>query len=248
MLSGFYTIASGMLASQRNIDTIGNNLENLQTPGYRGERVINSSFDQTLMSRIEARGDQVLGDGIGSTVTVVDDAVSMFNMGNVKPTGRSLDFALNGDGFFNIRGEDGTTYLTKNGSFDIDDRGYLVLPGVGRVIGENGDILVKNSEFTVLEDGNIIDGDGRTLGKLSISTVNDKTELERTQDGLFIAQGATNATNYKVLQNYLELSNTDMNTELTNLIAAQRTFQNCSTALQMIDSLDRKAATQIASI
>ena len=73
MLSGYYTIASGILANQRNIDTIGNNLVNIQTPGYRGERVINSSFEMELMTRRESTGNEVLGDGIGHVAAIVDE-------------------------------------------------------------------------------------------------------------------------------------------------------------------------------
>ncbi|NLH00329.1 MAG: flagellar biosynthesis protein FlgG, partial [Clostridiales bacterium] len=71
MLSGFYTIASGIIVNQRNLETIGNNLTNIQTPGYRGERIVKSAFEQELMSRLEASGNTVLGDGIGATAVLV---------------------------------------------------------------------------------------------------------------------------------------------------------------------------------
>ena len=249
MLSGYYTIASGLMVNQRNVETIGNNLVNNQTPGYRTERIVNSTFEQELMSRQDSSGSATLGDGIGATAAVIDNTVTIFEPGLLKDTGRSLDVAINGDGFFNIKGADGKTYLTRNGTFDIDSQGYLVLPGVGRVQGQNGDISVKTPDFTVQQDGSITSATGTLLGKIQISAPQDYTTLERTSNGLFTTTAQLNtSTGYQLLQNNIELSNVDMNTELTNLIAAQRALQNCASALKTVDSLNRKAAAQIAAL
>lgn len=249
MLTGFYTIASGMLTNQRNIDTIGNNLVNLQTPGYRSERVIVSSFEQELMIRRDELGLDVLGDGIGATAAVVGNVSTLFSGGSLKPTDRPLDAAINGEGFFNIAGYNGTNYLTRNGCFDIDEQGYLVLPGIGRVSGANGPILVESSDFEIREDGSIVNFDGEELGRLRISAPIDYNTLEKQANGMFTATvPPVPVANYQVVSNYLELSNGDMNQEMTNLVAAQRAFQSCSTALKIADSLDRKAASQIASV
>lgn len=249
MLSGFYTIASGMLTNQRNIDTIGNNLVNLQTPGYRTERLIGSSFEMELMIRREQQGTEVLGDGIGASAAIVGDVVTIFDGGTLKPTDRALDAAINGEGFFNIAGTGGVNYLTRNGSFDIDEEGYLILPGLGRVLGENGEIRVETSDISIRADGSIENNRGETIARLLISAPGENTVLERQANGMFTSEGPLAAAeNFEVIQNYLELSNSDMNTEMTNLLAAQRAFQTCSAALQIIDGIDRKAATQIASI
>lgn len=249
MLSGFYTIASGILTNQRNIDTIGNNLLNLQTPGYRSERVVVSSFEQELMIRREQQGVEVLGDGTGATAAVVGDTVTLFSGGTLKPTDRGLDAAINGEGFFNITGADGVNYLTRNGGFDIDEQGYLILPGLGRVVGENGAILVGGSDIAIREDGSIENAGGELLGRLLITAPDENTALERQANGMFTSQAPLVAAQaFQVVPKYLELSNGDMNQEMTNLLAAQRAFQNCSSALEIIDALDRKAATHIASI
>lgn len=249
MLSGYYTIASGLLANQRNVESIGNNLVNNQTPGYRTERIVNSAFEQELMTRRDSSGSATLGDGIGATAAVVDDSLTLFDPGLLKETGRNLDIAINGDGFFNIKGTDGKTYLTRNGAFDIDSQGYLVLPGVGRVQGKSGDISIKTSDISVQSDGTVLSSTGTTVGNILISAPADNTKLERTDSGLFTTQDALNpSTGFQLLQKNLELSNVDMNIELTNLIAAQRALQNCASALKTVDSLNRKAAAQIAAL
>lgn len=249
MLSGFYTIASGMLASQRNIDAVGNNLINAQTPGYRGERVVNSAFEMELMTRRESIGNEVLGDGIGQAAAVVDDSITMFQSGLIKETGRNLDLALNGDGFFNIAAADGTTYLTRNGGFDIDEEGYLILPGYGRVLGENGEIQINTSDVTFMTDGSILNVEGEEIARLQITAPADYADLIRNENGMFTSAAQLQAAaNFEVNSDRLELSNIDMNQEMTKLLDAQRAFQSCSSALQIMDSLNRRAAQQIAAL
>lgn len=246
MLAGFYTIASGLLTRQREIDTIGNNLVNLQTPGYRADRLLVTSFDQELLTRMEANGNQVLGTGVSSTSAVVDEVVSLFQDGTVKATNRSLDMSLSGAGFFNVQGEDGTVYLTRNGQFDLDEQCYLTLPGYGRVRGQNGLLQVGSENFSVEADGMIFGDDGQMLDSLLVTVPPDGTSLLKLDNGMFQfppnVQGQL-ATDYTVNQNSLELANTDMNRELTYLMEAQRGFQSCSSALQIVDALNRKAVT-----
>ena len=249
MLSGYYTIASGMLTSQRNIDTVGQNLINSQTPGYRGETVVNSAFEMELMTRRESTGNQVLGDGIGQAASIVADSVTSFEGGLIKDTGRALDFALNGDGFFNITAADGSTYLTRNGNFDLDEEGYLVLPGYGRVLGTNGELQLNTGDVTVTSDGMLQNAEGETLGSLLVTAPADYADLERSENGMFSsANQLQQSQNFEVSNQRLELSNISMNKEMTNLLDAQRSFQSCSSALQIVDALNRKAAQQIAAV
>lgn len=247
MFSGYYTVASGMLASQRNLDTIGNNLVNIQTPGYR-EKVVNSAFEMELMTRRESIGNEVLGDGIGHVAAIVDNSITLFDGGTLKDTGRNLDTAINGEGFFNITAADGSTYLTRNGGFDLDEEGYLILPGYGRVLGENGAIKINTSDVGFLSDGTIQNADGEEIGRLLISAPADYADLVRDNNGMFTtANQLPAAQNYQLLSKRLELSNVDMNKEMTNLLDAQRAFQSCSSALQIVDALNRKAQ-QIAAL
>ena len=89
MLSGYYTIASGILTRQRELDVIGNNLVNVTTPGYRAEKMLISSFDQELLTRQEAYQTDALAES-SSTAAVVDEVVSLFHNGTIKQTGRGF--------------------------------------------------------------------------------------------------------------------------------------------------------------
>lgn len=252
MFSGYYTIASGMLTRQREIDVLGNNLVNLQTPGYRADRLMITSFDQELLRRQEANNSAIINDGKMSTAAVVDEVVSLFHTGTIKPTERNLDVAINGEGFYNVKGTNGTVYLTRNGQFDIDKDGYLTLPGVGQVLGQNNAaIKVTNENFSVEPDGSIYNENGEQLGKLLITVPPQNARLTKLENGMFQFVGGTQGTyptNFTLEQSSLEQSNVDMQQEMTNLIEAQRGFQSCSSALQIIDALNQKAAAELASL
>ena len=248
MHSGFYTIASGLLTRQREIDTIGNNLANLQTPGYRSDRIVTSAFELGLLKQQEGGAERTLSEG-GSPVTIVGDSVTVMTGGDFQSTGRTLDIAIGGDGFFNVQGQDGTTYLTRNGQFTVDAQGYLALAGMGRVLGQGGLLQVGSDQVTVDQAGNVYNAAGGLVGTLSITRQADNTVLEKMDNGAFTApQGAVNTQGYNIYQGILERSNVDMNQEMTNFISAQRAFQTCSSALKMVDELDQQAATKIASI
>lgn len=249
MHSGFYTIASGMITRQNELDVIANNLNNIRTPGYRAGRLVTSTFEMEVQKRIDGKGQQVLGDGISYPITIVTEEEARLDGGLLETTGRELDFALNGNAYFNIQGEDGTTYLTRSGQFVLDDEGYLTLPNIGRVLGKNGPIKVGKDGLFIDETGNVFNKDGQNIAALQLTRPTDNTVLTKMGNGMFTApQGVVNADNYQVAQYTLEKSNVDMNQEMSNFIAAQRAFQSCSSALQIIDAVDRKAVTQIASI
>lgn len=250
MLSGYYTIASGLLTRQRELNVIGNNLVNTQSAGYRADRLLISSFEQELLTRREGGTGTAVANGASATAAVADETVSLFHPGAIAETGRSCDLALAGEGFFNIAGADGTTYLTRNGAFDLDENGALVLPGVGRVLGTKGVITPGSSSFTVTDTGDVLNASGNYLDTLRITAPADNTALEKLENGMFRFPAGTQtlpAGDTAVLQNRLEQSNVDMNREMTLLIESQRAFQACSSALQIGDALNRKA-TQIAAV
>ncbi|NLC79223.1 MAG: flagellar hook-basal body protein [Ruminococcaceae bacterium] len=252
MLAGYYTIASGMLTNQRQIDVIGNNLVNFETPGYKAERLLTDTFEEELLRRQEGYNSAVLGDGTGSVINYTTDTETIFTMGNIKATDRTGDVAIGGAGFFNIQSPTGQNYLTRNGAFTIDSEGYLQLQGYGRVQGMNGPINVGNNfDYNVTPDGQVTASDGTALGKFLITVPLENSTMERLDNGMFqvTAGGVQSADgNYSLVDKSLESSNIDMNEEMTALIQAQRAFQSCSSALQIIDNMNTKAATKIAAV
>lgn len=249
MLSGFYTIASGMLAQQRNIDLIGNNLVNLETPGYRGQRMVFNTFEHELMTRQEAYQREDIGSA--SPITLVDDVVTLNHSGLYQNTGHPFDIAIDGPGYFVIQGNEEQPYLTRGGQFNMDAEGYLILEGIGRVMGQDGPIQVKNAQFEVLADGTINNEAGRRIGNLQIQSPAEEVTLVRLNNGMFQmppGQESQAAEGFRLHQNVKETSNVNYTTEMTAYIEAQRAFQSCSSALQIMDNMNRKAVSQIAAV
>ena len=250
MLTGFYTAASGMLMQQRVLNVLSNNMANIKTPGFKTERVVSSTFEQALLTRIEQGQNTVIGSG--NPIRIVEDVPTSFDPGFLETTNRPFDMAVAGEGFFVVQSEN-QQYLTRNGNFDLDDEGYLVLRGAGRVQGQDGDIFLDNSSnFTVSAEVVLYDGRRRRIDTLLIAQPNDYAQLEKYANGMFVDPNAettpTNGYGVQVLQNVVERSNANLNEEMALAIEAQRTFQACSSMLKSIDQLNEKTVNRIASL
>ncbi|MFT3951817.1 MAG: flagellar hook basal-body protein [Oscillospiraceae bacterium] len=245
MLRGYYSAASGMLATQRSLNVIGNNITNVQTPGFQAERANITSFDQELVTRLE--NGVYTKIGTGSQVTVVDTVTTAPDESSVYETSNPFDLAIVGEGYFNVQG-DGKTFLTRNGCFNIDTEGYLVLDGVGRVQGETGDLYVGGSDFTVDQSGNVYDAQGNLSGALKITKPAADAEMVKLDNGYFLADNAEDVALPTIQQNAYERSNVDVNDEYTRLIETQAAFKACATALGIVDAMNAKAASSLASL
>lgn len=248
LYSGFYAAAAGMLTQQRVLNVLGNNLTNQNTPGYQAERVISSTFDYEYTMRKDAYGKELLGTT--SPIRVISEVPTNFNSGYLEETGRLLDVAVSGAGFFNIQGQNEQIFLTRNGNFDIDEEGYLSLNGIGRVMGEKGEIQVESSDFIVGADGTVYSAEGDELGKLLI-TAPDSGELVKVSNGTYTVRNPENNLPFEqaeLIQGSLCSSNVDIQRELTQVMEAQRAFQACSNALKTLHQMNQKSASQIAKL
>ncbi len=249
MLTGFYTAASGMLMQQRMLNVLSNNMANVKTPGFRIERVVSSTFEQALLTRMEKGNQAVIGSG--DPIRIVEDVPTGFDPGFLETTDRPFDMAIAGEGFFVIQAEN-QQYLTRNGNFDLDEEGYLILRGAGRVQGQEGEIYLGSSNFTVSREGVIYDGNQRRVDTLLITRPADYAQLQKYANGMYIDPNAeataNNPPGVQVIQNTLERSNVNLNDEMALAIEAQRAFQISSSVLKSIDQLNDKTANRIASL
>ena len=138
MYKGFYDLTSAMLTQTRNLDVVGNNMSNTATTGYKADRYADTTFDEVMRSRVgnKQKAPQALGTTT-SYITAVDEVYTDHSQGGLEPTGLPFDFAIEGEGYFAVQSAAGRVY-TRNGSFMLDNQGYLYLAGQGRVLGQNG--------------------------------------------------------------------------------------------------------------
>lgn len=244
MVRGFYDLGSGIITQNRKLNAISNNIANVNTNGFKSSEVEERAFGDLVIVRSDGQKTTI---GNATLMDTADEAVTDFSQGDLKGTDRALDFAISGDGFFAVQGSSGTVY-TRNGSFNVDSDGYLVLKGVGRVLGQNGEpVLVGTDDITSDEQGDLFAG-GNLVGRLAVYDFSDTAALSTSGYGLFTGTGAALVASPQISWKSLELSNTDMTQEMTQAIASQRSLQTCSEALKMYDTILDQAVSDIPKV
>lgn len=251
MTKGFYNLTSGMLSQTRRLDVVANNMTNLTTPGYKQEQYTDITFEDVLYTR-KGNVDKSVRTPIGnqSYILAPSQLYVDFQQGIVEETGLNLDFAINGDGFFAIETDNGVEY-TRNGSFSLDNEGYLYLPEHGRVLDNNGQPIQLNTDsINVDAAGNIsVQGSDVPVARLGVFAFADNAQLVKNDSGLFGANGqAATAVDREVYWKSVENSNVDMLEEMSRMMTAQRALQSAAQVLKLYDGLLTKATTEIGRL
>jgi flagellar basal-body rod protein FlgF len=267
MFNGFYNLASGMLYQNRNLNTISNNMVNVSTPGYKSDRMISTTFkDEILYRNGNLNKNNSTQIGSVSRIRAVGITKTTYNQGNVEETGGNLDFALTKPGFFAVQDTEGNRLYTRNGSFQIDQEGYLCLSSSGRVLGEDGNPIEMTSDhISVDKSGNIYevplkglgtDEDGASsedeepqlLGKIGVFNVDDETQLVRGNNGTFTSTADAKTVDGGIQWKSLERSNIDTIEEMTAMMTSQRASQSAAQVLKMYDQLMGKIVSDIGRV
>ena len=252
MTKGFYNLTSGMLSQTRRLNVVANNMTNLSTAGYKSETYTDRTFDEVLISRVGNK-DKSGATPIGqeSYILAPDQLYIDFSRGSLKETGLTLDFAIQGDGFFAIQTADGVQY-TRGGSFSLNDAGQLTLSGHGLVLGMDGQpITLPTDQIRADGSGRIYTEDGGTyLGQLGVFTFANTDQMEKAASGLFTTGGqqAQAVQQPEILWKYIEESNVDMLQEMTRMMSAERALQGGAQVLKLYDSLLTKATTEVGRL
>ncbi len=253
MVRGFYTAASGMLSRQRAINVLSNNIANSGTAGYKNQLTVESSFGEHYIARVNSlNGAPDEKIGASSYIMVNQDEFSDMTQGSLQNTGRSLDLAINGSGFFLVESEANGEVLTRNGQFQLDAERNLILPGVGKVLNENREpIQLESSDFTVDEKGTIFEA-GEEGDSLFIAVPKKGESLKIEGSGIYKTESGDSeqaaVENYGVMQGNIEKSNINISQEMTKIMANQNHFQSCVQMLKMYDKINEISANQIGRI
>lgn len=241
MLEGLYSAAAGMQAQQQRIDSVANDLANVNTNGYKHTRV---AFRDLLYVN-DASGN--VHSGAGAAATTIGRG---FTQGAMRETGNPLDVAIEGEGFLRVRRADGTDALTRDGSLRIDprgrlttQRGELVQPAITVPAGTD------ESAVSIGADGTV-NANNRPVGRIQLVNVRSPESLDVIGENLYrttAASGAaTTAAGARLTQGSIEASNVDVGDSMTEMIDAQRSFQLASRAVQMQDQM-LQIANQVKS-
>ncbi|MDR1420856.1 MAG: flagellar basal-body rod protein FlgG [Treponema sp.] len=263
MVRSLWTGASGMIGQQANIDTISNNLANVNTHGYK---MMRADFEDLVYQTVKVAGtpateDTVVPVGVqmGHGVKLADTQ-RIFTQGSPQATDVSTDMAINGEGFFRIQMYDGSWAYTRNGNFKVDmdgrmvtSNGYWVLPDI--IMPENflpDTITVSKDGRVTVKVGGLNTDDPLDVGQIELYRFPNPVGLTAVGENLFkITQASGDPIpgrpGYEgmgqIEHKYLEMSNVSIVREMVNLIVAQRAYEFNSRTIQTTDNMLGTATT-----
>ena len=235
MSDAIFAAYEALEARMKMVDIIANNLANVQTTGFKRD------FGQVL-------------EEVVSETEVSVEVVSRVDLtpGVLITTGRELDAAIDGSGFFVIDTDNGTRY-TRNGSFSVSAEGELVLKDGLRVLGD-GDVPIFVGPGQVqVQDGGDISVDGNVVGTLRSVDFDDTRFLRK--EGMFRYEwigdpaGVTDTLDPRVKGAHLEKSNVNSITEMVELMGAFREFESVAQTLRSITTdMDKQMLAELADL
>jgi len=243
MLPGLYSAATALTAAEKNHETIARNLAHVDVSGYRRQIAIFEPF--AAHGADTAAADNVPPGGVG---TQVGSVRTDFTQGPLQATGRNLDLAITGDGYFVIEGPDGPLY-TRNGTFHVDSEGRLVTADGRAVIGDGGSISfpaqTAPAQITFGRDGSIR-ADGADVGSLRLVSFADNQQLVPVGTTLFQAPPdlQPDPATGSVQQGAREASNVSAVDELVRMIVGMRHYEAAQQTLRALaDALEQTTNT-----
>ncbi len=255
MVRSLWTSASGMTGQQFNIDTIANNLSNVNTTGFKKNR---ADFEDLLYQTKKMAGTPATEITLVPTGVQVGHGVKVaatqkiFTQGSLQNTGNVGDLAVEGEGFFRVLLYDGSYGYTRDGAFQIDSNGQFVTSGGYRLIPEV--VLPENfirESIAVSQDGRVTvkvpgNDDPLLVGQLELYRFVNPAGLQAVGENLYKISAASGDPIAgrpgfdgmgKTLHRFVEMSNVSIVQEMVNMIVAQRAYEFNSKAIQTSDTM-----------
>lgn len=247
------TAATGLNAQQRYVEIISNNISNVNTTGFKKVRPefqdllyetlrpsgANHSMDTTPLNEVQ------IGSGTELTATT-----KVFTQGDVTSTGKSLDVAISGEGFFMLRKPDNSIVYTRDGTFNLDNSGQIVTSD-GYILEPGLTVPDDTLDLQISRDGEVsaVLSDGvstQTLGQIELArfinpaglrSIGDNAYAETPASGSAIIEQPGSNNTGELIQNSLEASNVSIVDEMVNMITAQRAYELNSKSVTTADTI-----------
>lgn len=262
MVRGWYTAASGMLAQQRRLDVISNNLANLDTTSFKRDIAVQKNFPELLLRRFN--DDGVVKNPFGSSDIApiigklglgveTNEIFTEFEQGSLKQTNAPADIALDGKGFFAVETPYGEKY-TRNGNFMVGVEGYLMTKEGYPVMGENGRIFLQDQEYKINQDGQIYvrpikdtEADSVYLDRLKLVEFENDRYLTKNGSSFYLSSplsgpaiASEGTSRPAVIQGFIETSNVNVVNEMVKMIEVNRAYEANQKTIQAEDSMMAK--------
>ena len=254
------TAATGMRAQQLRTEVIANNLANVNTTGFKRSR---AHFEDLLYQTVQ--GSTTVGSPEAGTTPAIQvgrgthlaSVQRLHSQGPLEQTGRSLDLAIEGEGFFQIQLPGGGVGFTRDGSFTISDtgtvvtqEGYSVVPGI-KVPLDAGALTISRTGIVTVETGN---GEVSELGRLELARFANPSGLLSMGENIYTETPASGEAIVgfpsedgigRLLQGSLEASNVEIVQEMVDMIAAMRAYEINSKSIQNSESMAQITASMV---
>lgn len=258
MIRGLYTSGWSMLAIQKKMDVISNNLANVNTNGFKKDTVIYESFPDVLTHRINDTRSSLNPSGVVGGMRLgsdVGEVFTYFTQGQLTSTGSKLDMAIEDadSAFFTVlvpdAGGNAEEYYTRDGAFIRGPGNVLVTRDGYAVQGQNGPIVLDDGDFSVEADGSIVQN-GAVVDTLLIKEFTDTKTLRKYGENLLEKTDQTEEQPFSgtVQQGFLELSNVNIVREMVDMITVMRSYEANQKVLQAQDSTLDKAVNEVGAV
>lgn len=251
MIRSMMTAATGMDAQQLYMDTISNNLSNVNTTGYKRVKL---EFQDLMYQALREPGTRNVEGAVSPVGIEVGLGVKpaatqrVFEQGSLSRTENPMDIAIQGEGLFQITLPDGTTGYTRDGSFSLSSEGTVVTSS-GFPLSPSITVPPGSGEMQVSEDGLVtiqLAGERQEIGQIELVRFINPSGLRPLGGNLFTESEATGAPMIQtpgtegagtLMQNYVEASNVQAVQEMVNMITAQRAYEIVSKSITVSDEM-----------
>jgi len=238
MTQGLHPLAANMINQLNRVDVISNNLANANTTGFKGDNLVEGSFNNYL-DKAEKKGEKPLKlSEVMNTIPKIDGDFMDTQLGSITKTGNRLDFALNQrDVFFKVQNPNGNIEYTRDGSFKILN-GDLVTQNGYKVLDEQNQGIVVGEDDLFLDNIALVRSDFNNLDKIGNNNykANDINQVQNVDE-----------PRNKMLQGAIEQSNVNSIKSMVGLIEAQRKFEQAQKAMNGIDQINQKVIDSIGN-
>jgi flagellar basal-body rod protein FlgF len=236
-----YKAAAGAILQQIRLEAYANNLANVNTVGFKADQPVFRFDPPEILSNAPDNTARL------SPYTLPLEYATNFDAGPLRQTGGSMDVAIVGHGFFEVRTPDGSQY-TRNGNLSINAEGLLSTSEGWPVMGQGGEISIDGNRMEISEEGEVI-VDGDVVGILKVVDFNDPSGLKKVGNSLFKTDstdaGLIDAKDYRIAQGALESSNVDAIRTMTEIIETLRVFETYQKVIRSADEATAKTVNEV---
>ena len=252
MIRSLYTAGTGMMAQQQNLDVISNNLANVNTTAFKGQR---AEFQDLMYQTLKSANAGQSGNGTPVGIqfglgTKISSTEGTFTQGSLQQTGDPLNVAIQGQGFFKVMQADGSVAFTRDGTFKADGQGNVVTAD-GLKLDPALQIPPNATAVTISATGEVYavktgESSSSYVGKIELTNFANPAGMNRIGGNLYQAtdnsgdpQSGTPGLNGtgKLQGGFVEGSNVEVVSEMTHMITAQRAYEINSKAIQTADDM-----------